>query len=332
METKVTKALWGTLAVFFGLFGVLILLSAFFNFSDEGAFGWLATVQDESAISDKTIGFADKNLSGGDSVFVAQQLEFKKLLVEKLIAEGWSAEDIDFLRLNLSDNRAVFQEKVLHINVGHVESDEQYAHHTNAESMKLCRDFWAGNGAKIDSVAKTYSVLGEVVAGILKVETNFGSWMGKHEVFNVFWSLSLGDQAEVLATIEPDSAVDEETRNSKLKRRANWARKELRQLMDISRANQMDPLDIKGSWAGAFGLAQFIPSSYNAYAKDGNADGIVDLSELDDAVASIANYLKKNGWRADGNRKRMKKVIMRYNHSEHYADCVLKLSDYMGKL
>ena len=82
-----------------------------------------------------------------------------------------------------------------------------------------------------------------------------------------------------------------------------------------------------GSWAGAFGLCQFIPTSYRAYGRDGNHDNVIDLDNVSDAAASIANYLIENGWTNNMNRAKQKESIMRYNHSEFYADCVLSLAD-----
>jgi len=65
------------------------------------------------------------------------------------------------------------------------------------------------------------------------------------------------------------------------------------------REKKADPFVTMGSWAGAYGISQFMPCSYLAYAVDGNGDGIADLFSLDDAMPSIANYLRVHGWSED---------------------------------
>ena len=89
---------------------------------------------------------------------------------------------------------------------------------------------------------------------------------------------------------------------------------------------RMDPLQVKGSWAGAFGIPQFIPTSVKAYGKDGDGDGIVDIESLDDAIASVANYLAIHGYSAADPQK-SKKAVWHYNHSGEYVDCIIELRD-----
>ena len=117
----------------------------------------------------------------------------------------------------------------------------------------------------------------------------------------------------------------------KLHRRARWARLQLADLLYTAKSGGENPVGIMGSWAGAFGLCQFIPASYRAYGRDGNGDSVIDLDNVADASASIANYLIENGWHNNGYRAKQKRSIMRYNHSEYYADCVLQLADGIEK-
>ena len=81
-------------------------------------------------------------------------------------------------------------------------------------------------------------------------------------------------------------------------KRARFFSKELEQFVLLTQRQGIDALTVKGSYAGAMGLGQFMPSSYRAYARDGNADGRIDLwNSVDDAIFSVANYLKRHGWR-----------------------------------
>jgi len=90
-----------------------------------------------------------------------------------------------------------------------------------------------------------------------------------------------------------------------------------------------DPVKINGSFAGAMGIAQFMPSNIEPLARDGNNDGKIDLFDDADAIASIAYYLKKHGWRPGIDRQQAEKVIYHYNHSKRYVEAVLKISDLL---
>ena len=148
-------------------------------------------------------------------------------------------------------------------------------------------------------VESSYGVPREVLVAIFRVETNLGSNLGEYRVFNSLLTITL--------------MVD---------RRSSWAARELMSLMTLCKDNLINPFSIKGSWAGAFGLCQFVPSSYVTYGRDGNGDGVVDLFEFSDAMASTANYLKSNGWHSR-DRKKQYRAIRAYNHCDNYVKAVL---------
>ena len=141
----------------------------------------------------------------------------------------------------------------------------------------------------------SFGVDKEVLVSILRIETNFGSYTGTYPVFNSLLTLSLIEN-----------------------RRSLWARKELGYLLAISRDEGKDIYSIKGSWAGAFGIPQFIPSSYVLHGADGNGDGRVDLYNHADALASVARYLKAHGWSAFDDEAQ-KQAIWAYNHCDSYV-------------
>ena len=128
-----------------------------------------------------------------------------------------------------------------------------------------------------DHIEGVYGVNREVIVAIWGIESRFGSHQGG---FNLFRTLN------TLFDAYP--------------RRAEFFRKELINFLLLCRDNELNPLEINGSYAGAFGQAQFMPSSYNRYAVDFDGDGRADLiSSLPDIFASIANYLKTFGWTLD---------------------------------
>ena len=121
---------------------------------------------------------------------------------------------------------------------------------------------------------KTYGVPKEYIAAIIGVESLYGKNMGKFPVFDTLVTLAF----------EPN-------------RRNKFFKSELREFLKLCYANGIDPKEVKGSFAGAIGLGQFMPSNYEVYGVDFNKDGRVSLLHPHDAIASIANYLQKNGWR-----------------------------------
>jgi membrane-bound lytic murein transglycosylase B len=94
----------------------------------------------------------------------------------------------------------------------------------------------------------------------------------------------------------------------------------------------IDPLDVRGSGSGAFGLPQFLPSSYLRFGVDGDRDGRVSLYDPADAIASAANYLARHGWRPGISHAEQRQVIWAYNHSDPYIDTVLELADALDRV
>ncbi len=148
-------------------------------------------------------------------------------------------------------------------------------------------------------IQKVYGVGGEVLVAILRVETNFGRFVGSYPIFNSLLTMTLIEN-----------------------RRSSWAEEELSQLLRFCREEKKDPLSVKGSWAGAFGIPQFIPSSYLKYGVDGNGDGLIDLHNMSDALTSMANYLKNFGWSRDKPASK-REALFAYNRCDHYVQAVL---------
>jgi len=149
-------------------------------------------------------------------------------------------------------------------------------------------------------VYRRYGVPPEYITAIIGIESYYGENRGKFPAFDVLTTLAF----------EPN-------------RRQKYFRYELENLLRLSKRERFNPKNVKSSFAGAIGLGQFMPSSYDAFAVDFNKDGRRSLQTTSDAIASIANYFKKNGWRKgetiatrvsfQGNRYRGKKTG--YKHS-----------------
>jgi len=140
------------------------------------------------------------------------------------------------------------------------------------------RQFYAANRAVIDDVARKYGVPAELIVAILGIETNYGKNTGSFRV------------ADALSTLAFDYP-----------RRAEFFQNELSELLQMAKEEKENVFDFKGSYAGAMGMPQFMPSSYRKWAVDYDGDGHRDIwNNVGDVAASVANYMKQHGWQTGG--------------------------------
>jgi membrane-bound lytic murein transglycosylase B len=142
-----------------------------------------------------------------------------------------------------------------------------------ATRIRTGREMMTRYKATLDKVADTYGVPARIIGGIWGMESNFGRFSGSRPTI------------AALATLAWDP------------RRSAYFRGELFNALEILNRGDIDLPVLKGSWAGAMGQPQFMPSSYLRFAEDFDGDGKRDIwTTPDDVFASIANYLKGNGW------------------------------------
>jgi membrane-bound lytic murein transglycosylase B len=114
-------------------------------------------------------------------------------------------------------------------------------------------------------------------------------------------------------------------------KRGLWAQDELRALLAYAWENGLDPASFPGSIYGAIGYGQFMPSNIKKFAIDGDGDGRVDLFNKADAVFSVANYLRRSGWKGEmADEESRRAVIMLYNRSGVYVNTVLYVAGRLG--
>ena len=141
--------------------------------------------------------------------------------------------------------------------------------------------FWNEHAKWLQKAEAVYGVPASIVVGIIGVETLYGQQMGNFRVI---------DALATLAFDFPPGRKD----------RSEFFRDELEQLFVLCRSEGRDPLELKGSYAGAMGMPQFMPSSWNRYAVDFDGDGHVDLHDNPaDVIGSVAHYLAEFGWVRD---------------------------------
>lgn len=135
--------------------------------------------------------------------------------------------------------------------------------------------FYKQHEDTLKKAEQKYGIPAEILLAIMGVETFYGQRTGGHKVIDALSTLAFG-----------------------YPKRAKFFRKELEQLLLLVREESIDPFSVQGSYAGAIGLPQFMPSSYRQYAIDSDGDGHRDLqNSISDTIASIANYLKRHGWK-----------------------------------
>lgn len=146
----------------------------------------------------------------------------------------------------------------------------------STDRIKKGQRLYRENREVLDAVAKKYGVPAPFIVALWGVETSYGANMGGFGVISA------------LATLAHDG------------RRSAFFRGELLGALKILEQGHIKAQDMKGSWAGAMGQNQFMPSSFHAYAVDENGDGRRDIwTTREDVFASTANYLSKSGWRGD---------------------------------
>lgn len=153
------------------------------------------------------------------------------------------------------------------------------------------RAFIAEHRQALDAVEARTGVPAEIIVAIIGVETSYGRITGNHRVLDALYTLAFAYPR----TDDPAQAERED-------RRELFFRDELAQLFALAREQHLDIGALKGSYAGAMGWGQFMPSSYRKHAVDGDGNGRVDLfGTLDDVFASIANYfLERGDWQRGG--------------------------------
>ncbi len=170
---------------------------------------------------------------------------------------------------------------------------DKYPRFVTADRVANGVRFWRENRYYLEKAAYIYRVAPEYIVGIIGVETNFGRDTGKHRLLDALTSLSL-----------------------EYKKRSKFFRKQLEEYLLLTKEQRLNPLAIKGSYGGAFGIVQFMPDSFRTYAVDFDGDGVKNLFDPADAIGSTANFFVKKGkWNSNI------PVAMRvlYNKKRFYA-------------
>lgn len=212
-------------------------------------------------------------------------------VIEKLEKSGFSRSEIEKI---FHDPRLTVYSDIPALKKRKINYFEAVYKLFSPESIARGRNFLAQHRKILEKAENQFQVPKEIIVAILRLETNCGEFVGNRRLLNTFYSMLV------------------------MNFQADFAEKELINLFLIAKENNKDPFDYFGSYMGAFGLCQFLPSSYLRYAIDGNGDGKKDLDNVEDAIASVANYLQAHGWRPD-DFYQQKDALYAYNHDLMYV-------------
>ncbi len=220
--------------------------------------------------------------SDDDVNFIEWKKSFKKVALANDISEKTFdnvMQDIRFLPKVIEYDR--FQPEF------YEDTKTYISKRTSNKKLKKGLDFYHDNTKLINIVEKKFEIEKELLLSLMGIETNFGTYVGKMDILSS------------LATLSYD------------KRRSEFFSKELLTLLKLIDNDQINYKTLYGSWAGAFGFFQFMPSTIQNYAFDYNEDNYIDLKNSEDAYASAANYLNKIGWKK--NKSCFKKIELNKN-------------------
>jgi membrane-bound lytic murein transglycosylase B len=253
-------------------------------------------------------------------------------LIDKLVADGVSRRTAE--RIFRDPNVPAFSG--LTYALVPRESQAAYRNFLKSDSVRRAKRCKQDHEAILRRAERDFEVDHNVVTAILFVETQCGHFTGNHRVLPRLARLAMANEpGNVNRNVNAHLAAHRDRPPAEV---ATLSRQRAQYLEDlfypevlatftISQRLGIDPLGIRGSGAGAFGMPQFLPTSYLKYGVDGNANGSISLFDPADAIASCANYLKAHGWKPGLPEAERRKVIWQYNRSEPYVETILSLAD-----
>lgn len=200
---------------------------------------------------------------------------FAKQLAE---ANGWDVSELQ-QQLARAERNPTVQRLMLPPPAGTAKNWTAYRKlFVEPRRMQAGLAFWRDNAAALDRATERYGVPADIIVGLIGVETYYGQIMGGFRIIDALTTLGFDFPAG-------------------RKDRSEFFRTELGEFLVLTRREGIDPISVRGSYAGAIGLPQFMPGSWNRFAIDFDGDGKIDLiNNPADAIGSVAHYLAEHGW------------------------------------
>lgn len=248
-------------------------------------------------------------------------------VVERLAADGFDREALNRL---FARPEVAFEARGVGLFFVHSEARLDYTQFLRPERLVKAEEYLRTHAESLAASQARFGVESQVITAILLVETQLGTITGSRSVLNTLATMAaLADAAareRLWGSMAEEGRLPRADFEAKADRRSGWAYGELKALLTYTGRENLDPAAIPGSYAGALGICQFMPSNALRLAVDGDGDGRIDLFDHTDAIASVGNYLKHHGWRSDLSPHQKYEVIRRYNNSKPYAETVLEIA------
>ncbi len=252
--------------------------------------------------------------------------EDRKFLTGLFNQSGFDAEYLDEV---FKDKRIRYMPGLVKQNVINRENPFNYKQFLEPVAIGLAKRFAEKWRTRLKNAEKKYGVDKEIIVAVFLVESSLGRCKGTDPVISVFSSIVLENHGKrkdgILNTLKTEP--EKEKYLKRIEKKATWAKGELLALLEMKKRLKIDIYSLKGSYAGAFGMSQFLPSSYLNWAC--SPDNVIrpDLDYEPDAIVSVANYLKGHGWEKGQTEEKSKKVLWAYNHSTVYVETILGVAE-----
>jgi membrane-bound lytic murein transglycosylase B len=239
-----------------------------------------------------------------------------------------SGFDKDYLNEVFYAPRLKYIPGITRRNVINKENAFNYKRFLSPVAIGMAKKFARKWRTRLNNASRDFGVDKEIIVAILLVETSLGKCLGNNNIMSIFVSIIL-DQHGIHRKEKGKILGRASLRRKNLKRlerKTKWARGEILALLKMKRDMKIDIYELQGSHAGAFGIPQFLPTSYLRYGHDGDGSETVNLFHIPDAIVSVVNYLKSHGWEKGLNKKKNKRVLRRYINSSVYVRTVLEVA------
>jgi len=259
-------------------------------------------------------------------IVYAEETDYRSLK-RRLINEGFEKTWVQKL---YGQPEVGFETRGLSLFFSHKEATLDYSQFLLNRSINKAKQYLNEHRQYLDSIEEQYGVNKEIIVAVMLVETRLGTNTGSSLVLNTLSTMAVLDDTDIRDLMwKRVPELRNRNRGQYIKwakKKSKWAYNELKAFLKYTQDSDMNPIVIKGSYAGALGIPQFMPSNISKFAKDGDKDGRIDLFTHADAMASIASYLKYYGWKPGIDRTQQYKILLHYNYSKYYANTLIDIA------